>query len=125
MAPLIFREKLFKQTGPLLSKAMKFIPSVILLAVALLLAWPQAREFLAVYACLDSGGSYNYTVGTCDHQASHPYAATDRFWKLWLAAVLVFLAALAPSLVGRWVGGGHGLQPYVQRDDPASGGSTR
>ena len=101
-----------------------FIPSVAFLAAALLLARPHAQRFLAVDACLDSGGSFNYKVGTCDHQASHPYAAIAGGWSLSFAAVLVILAAIAPSLNRRWVGR-HALQQGVQRDGPASGGSAR
>ncbi|WP_124453451.1 hypothetical protein [Paucibacter sp. KBW04] len=106
------------------SKAMKFVPSAVLLATALLLAWPHAQQFLAVDACLDSGGSYNYTAGACDHQASHPHAATAGGWSLWLAAVLVLFAALAPYLIRLWIGR-HALQQGVQRDGPASSGSAR
>src|SRR5687767_3269265 len=32
-----------------------------------------ASEFIAVDRCLDGGGSYDYTRGTCDQQQSHPY----------------------------------------------------
>jgi len=103
------------------SKAVKFLPSVVLLAIALLLAWPQAQQFLAVDACLDSGGSYNYAVGVCDHQASHPYIETAGSWSLWFAAALVVLAALAPPLIIRWVGR-RALQQGIQPDEPASGG---
>lgn len=34
-----------------------------------------AREVLAVDSCLDSGGSFDYSTATCDHQQSHPYLA--------------------------------------------------
>lgn len=34
---------------------------------------PYAREFAAVDKCLDAGGSFDYSVGACDHQESHPY----------------------------------------------------
>jgi hypothetical protein len=30
-------------------------------------------EFLAVDACLDGGGSYDYSRGECDHGSNHPY----------------------------------------------------
>jgi hypothetical protein len=34
-------------------------------------AW-QVRAFLAVDACLDDGGSFDYLVGICDFAANHP-----------------------------------------------------
>jgi hypothetical protein len=47
-----------------------------------------ARECLAVDACMDAGGSFDYLTAACDHQQNHPYRAysprnpTDR----WIAA---------------------------------------
>jgi hypothetical protein len=34
---------------------------------------PFTREFFAVDACLDGGGSFDYAVGMCDHQKNHPF----------------------------------------------------
>ena len=47
---------------------------IALLLLAAIVAWPAASEFVAVDACLDAGGSFNYVVGACDFQQSHPYA---------------------------------------------------
>ena len=43
------------------------------LVVAGAVALPYARESLAVDSCLDTGGSFNYDVGVCDHNQNHPY----------------------------------------------------
>jgi hypothetical protein len=42
-------------------------------AVALL--WPHAAEFAAVDACLDGGGSFDYTRSVCDREQNHSYVA--------------------------------------------------
>jgi len=34
---------------------------------------PRLSESLAVDACLDRGGSYDYAQGTCDHVNNHLY----------------------------------------------------
>ncbi len=44
------------------------IAAIGLLALAALLAWPAVEEFLAVDACLDSGGSYDYEHHRCIRQ---------------------------------------------------------
>ena len=40
-------------------------------AVALL--WPLATEFMAVDACIDGGGSFDYTRSICDREQNHSY----------------------------------------------------
>ena len=32
----------------------------------------KAIEAANVDSCLDAGGSYNYEIGECDHEQSHP-----------------------------------------------------
>jgi len=44
----------------------------LLLAAALVVSSPL-RRFLAVESCLDASGSYDYELGQCDFQNSHPY----------------------------------------------------
>jgi hypothetical protein len=36
---------------------------------------PYVREVLAVDSCLDGGGSFDYLVGTCDHDQNHRHIA--------------------------------------------------
>ncbi|MDH3614532.1 MAG: hypothetical protein OES10_14790 [Gammaproteobacteria bacterium] len=50
----------------------KRITAVALVAVALFLAWQPLSEFFAIDSCLDSGGSFNYEIHTCDHAVSRP-----------------------------------------------------
>lgn len=47
---------------------------VAFVAVSLLIAFlvVTLREQLRIDACLDSGGSYDYDAGRCDHRESHP-----------------------------------------------------
>ncbi len=54
----------------------------LLIAVALIFGGLAAREFVAAEACLDSGGSFNYSSGTCDHAQNHPYAPSNLYWPL-------------------------------------------
>ena len=48
---------------------------LILVLLGLVLAVPgvatYGREILAVDSCLDSGGSFDYVQGVCDHQQTH------------------------------------------------------
>jgi hypothetical protein len=47
---------------------------LILLAAVVItaLAWRPVTTWLAADACLDAGGSYDYTLSRCDHEQSHP-----------------------------------------------------
>ena len=45
---------------------------IILIAIAVVISWFASREFRAIDACLDSGGSYEYPALTCDYDVSHP-----------------------------------------------------
>lgn len=46
--------------------------ALILTAIALVSIWIASKEFRAIDACLDSGGSYDNETRSCDHEASHP-----------------------------------------------------
>ena len=48
---------------------LQVLEGLLVAAVAL----PYAHEFWVVDGCLDGGGSFDYTSGTCDHQENHPY----------------------------------------------------
>jgi hypothetical protein len=51
-------------------------------------------EANAVDSCLDGGGSYDYTLGTCDHKVNHPYVAfAERRPKLLMATPFAMVAA--------------------------------
>jgi hypothetical protein len=63
------------------------IVGLLLLATALGLLWPSMSGFFAVDACLDRGGSYNYSIDACDYEVSHPYAPVSRTPYLWAALV--------------------------------------
>jgi hypothetical protein len=52
------------------------IAGVLALLLAVILLWPSASEFFAVDSCLDTGGSFDYVTGQCDHTNNHPYADT-------------------------------------------------
>lgn len=56
-----------------------------------LAVWPAlgyVREFVAVDACLDAGGSFDYTHSRCDHAENHAFIAySDRHpMSVWIAA---------------------------------------
>lgn len=56
-----------------MSRAVKKPATLMLLiAIAVVISWFASREFRAIDACLDSGGSYVYPTRTCDHEVSHP-----------------------------------------------------
>ncbi len=72
----------------------RVIGAILLLAATALVAW-QAWRFLAVDACLDLGGSYDYVLGTCDLINTHRYQS-------WVEVVLLGTASLLAS-VGTWL----------------------
>jgi len=69
-----------------------------MLVGAVLLAWPPVAEFVAVDACLDSGGSYNYELGVCDHEHSHSGPGKGGAISL-VASLVVGLAGVALIVV--------------------------
>ena len=71
----------------------KKIAAITLLVVASVLTWTWVAEFLAVDACLDSGGSYDYERSVCDHQSSHPPG--ERRGRLLLGGALASAVAAA------------------------------
>ena len=71
--------------------------SAVVLA-AFLAAMPLAAIYLteanSVDSCLDGGGSYDYTLGTCDHKVNHPYVAfAERRPTLLMATPVAMVAA--------------------------------
>ena len=56
-----------------MQKPVKFAVSLLVLMLLALLWF--GRQFLAVDACLDSGGSYDYEAETCDYSVNHPSAS--------------------------------------------------
>ncbi len=78
----------------------KRIVAITLLVLAIVLTWMWVADFLAIDACLDSGGSYDYERRVCDHRSSHPPG--ERRGRLLLggalasavAAVLLFKISL-------------------------------
>lgn len=74
---------------------------LILVLPAVMLIGLYVREWYQVDACLDRGGSFNYTTMTCDLAVSHPYIpflARHRAFT-----ILVFLSA-SLSLLAAWLG---------------------
>lgn len=45
---------------------------ILLLAIAVVVTWFASKEFRAIDACLDSGGSFEYPARSCDHVVNHP-----------------------------------------------------
>ncbi|HEX6373353.1 MAG TPA: hypothetical protein VF006_30800 [Longimicrobium sp.] len=64
---------------------------LLLLLVLLPLAFISLRETLAVDACLDQGGSYDYKAGQCDMTTSHPYEPFMDRHSVLIGATLVAL----------------------------------
>jgi len=40
--------------------------------ICFVFAWQEIQEFLAIDACLDSGGRFNYQMHVCDSEVSRP-----------------------------------------------------
>jgi LPXTG-motif cell wall-anchored protein len=53
--------------------------------------WPGTAAFFAVDACLDAGGSFNYTRSVCDVGQSHAYSPTLAHspWLILLGGAMV------------------------------------
>jgi hypothetical protein len=66
------------------------------LALPLPAAMSYASELLAVDACLDQGGSYDYAKGRCDDQISHPYVTYEVRHPL---LAHTFLPAIAGAVI--------------------------
>jgi hypothetical protein len=67
------------------------------LAVAAFATWPLIKQFVAIDACLDAGGSYDSIQGQCSMNTSHPYVPTYRTHGLFMgiAAISSILACLS------------------------------
>jgi hypothetical protein len=70
--------------------------AVFLLAAALALL--QVVDFFQADACLDGGGSYDYSAGACDHENSHAFIAFYQTWTFWLSIVLGIVGSYLISL---------------------------
>jgi len=55
------------------SSRTRFVVGGIAVVSAVALLWPLATEFMAVDACLDGSGSFDYTRSVCDHEQNHSY----------------------------------------------------
>jgi len=67
------------------------------LLAAALAAWPLAKEFVAIDACLDAGGSYDSVHAQCSMSTSHPLIPLHRTHGFFIvaAAVAALFAALS------------------------------
>jgi hypothetical protein len=67
--------------------------AVVLFAIGLSVSaahlWWYIREAAAVDSCLDSGGSYDYISGRCDHTQSHPFSSYTSRYPEALVALLI------------------------------------
>jgi hypothetical protein len=54
------------------SRARLVVGGIAVVSAAALL-WPVATEFMAVDACRDGGGSFDYTRSVCDREQNHSY----------------------------------------------------
>ena len=72
-----------------LIRALIFLPSLVSL-------WHFIGQFFAPDACLDRGGSFNYSSWECSFTDDYPYIATP-FFKL--GSFWLFLACAIASLV--------------------------
>jgi hypothetical protein len=57
--------------------------------LALYFAWQVLRHLVAVDACLDHGGSFDYLAGVCNMQESMPYVPLHRTHGFPIVATLV------------------------------------
>jgi hypothetical protein len=76
-----------------LTRASLWAGAAVLSLVPIVAMWLQ--EFLAVDACLDRGGSFNYVAGQCDLIESHAYVAFSARHGLAIALSVVAAAILS------------------------------
>jgi hypothetical protein len=81
----------------------KYILGLLWLAFAFA-AWSFLGNYLAPDACLDSGGSFDYSAWSCSHSDNKTYTNVPAFWVpgFWLAAssfvIAVFVTvSLSPT----------------------------
>jgi hypothetical protein len=77
-------------------RIIRFLGIALILG-AVAVVWSPLRTFLAVDACLDTGGSFDYVKGMCDYARSHPYLAQGNAVRV---AVAVLLAAAGAAAIG-------------------------
>lgn len=76
---------------------------MVLLFGGFVVGWPATAEFLAIDACLDAGGSFNYAQSVCDFRTSHPYSPTilRSPWLILLGGAMFVSGAAAILQRGR------------------------
>lgn len=74
---------------------------ILALLFAAVLILPSISESFAVDRCLDAGGSFNYTIGVCDHAFNHPYIGIwERHGTSYLAAATCAVVAFGLLIFG-------------------------
>lgn len=73
---------------------------LLLLLILLPLAYVSLRETVAVDACVEQGGSYDYRTRRCDMAASHPYRPFAERHGVLIGATII---ALAGAGVAVWL----------------------
>lgn len=77
------------------SRAEMLVP-VFIAAAALALIWlgiVYVQDFVRVDDCLDSGGSYDYVRGVCDHAVAHQYIPFLARYRMFASVTLLSVAA--------------------------------
>jgi len=80
---------------------VKTLVILILILPAVMLVGLYVREWFQVDACLDSGGSFNYTTMTCDLAVSHPYIP---FLARHRAFTILVVLSVCLALLTAWLG---------------------
>jgi hypothetical protein len=80
---------------------VKTLILLVLIAPAVLLLGLFVREWFQVDACLDGGGSFDYTTMTCDHAELHPYIP---FLARHRAFTILVLISTCLALFVAWLG---------------------
>lgn len=80
---------------------VKTLVILILVLPAVILVGLYVREWFQVDACLDRGGSFNYTKMTCDLAVSHPYIP---FLARHRAFTILVLLSACLALLTAWLG---------------------
>ena len=60
-------------------KAATVAATIVLWLVAVFAFWSYLRNYFAPEACLDFGGSFDYTAWECSHSENKPYIYTPFF----------------------------------------------
>ena len=78
------------------SKDLASVVFTVALAISIAHLWSYIREAVSVDTCLDSGGSYDYVAGRCDHAQSHPFRS---YASRYPEALVAFLIACSISIL--------------------------